>query len=287
MSYIDHNIQIISPSTNHGLNIFNKRYNLNCNNSEPVIIDWRKIRKSKWRRSKLLIKCDDCNIEYLKRLCDLDPEIEFHLCKSCNNKGERNSNFGKPMHKNTLNALTAVRSNPNYINPFARPEVIQKLKDTGHYGKHSIGNKYRLGKPHSDETKELIRNNMIQQYVDGRRSHCGLGKVKTKYYKNKMYQSSYELNFLKFCENNNILDKIDRGPKISYICKTDNKKHAYFPDYTIIDTNIIIEIKSSYHWNRVLLRNQSKAEAASKYYKYFLIMDNDFKEFGDYINEQI
>lgn len=93
------------------------------------------------------------------------------------------------------------------------------------------------------------------------------------------YQSTYELNFLKYLEiNNKIYDLTDYKKGIKYIFN--NKEQIYYPDFFIEKFNLIIEIKSTYWYNKFLEKNISKKYYCEKLgYNYILIIDNNFDEF--------
>lgn len=140
----------------------------------------------------------------------------------------------------------SIRAKEN--NPGKTPEARKKIKDT--YIKNS-----ELGL-HNKETK-----------------------FKKKKYKdtNLIYQSSYELDFLEFCEANNILNKIQNSP-----CFTDETYpyNFYAPDY-IFDNKCVIEVKSWYIENLQEKRYPGILEIKknlieSKGYKFLYIRDKDY-----------
>lgn len=61
------------------------------------------------------------------------------------------------------------------------------------------------------------------------------------------YQSSLELQFIKYCEACNSINKWANEPiSIKYYCRIDNKLHEYFPDFIIESVKgkrTLIEIK--------------------------------------------
>lgn len=94
--------------------------------------------------------------------------------------------------------------------------------------------------------KPGIKEKKVETYL--RNSKLGLHNNETRYKKKKfkntklIYQSSYELDFLLWCESKNILNRIENSPCIS------DKAYPYAfyaPDY-ILDSTYIIEVKSSY-----------------------------------------
>jgi len=61
------------------------------------------------------------------------------------------------------------------------------------------------------------------------------------------YRSSYELKFMKFCDyNNNIVKVNSEGIKIPYVSPLDNKTHRYYMDFIIETSNnevFLVEVK--------------------------------------------
>ena len=89
------------------------------------------------------------------------------------------------------------------------------------------------------------------------------------------YQGKLELDFLE-----NFYDKIHiiRGTGIKYIFE--NNEHMYFPDFFIPSLNLIIEIKSSYWYNKHFDLNKAKKDAClTQKYNYILILDKNYFEF--------
>jgi len=92
------------------------------------------------------------------------------------------------------------------------------------------------------------------------------------------YQGSYEKDFLFFCENNGILERIIRPKPIEYLIG--DKKHKYYPDYLIDDKNLIIEIKSSYTFNKWYDINMKKQqECLVQGYNFIFIIDKNYDDF--------
>jgi hypothetical protein len=90
------------------------------------------------------------------------------------------------------------------------------------------------------------------------------------------YQSTYEYDFLEFCEKNSVLCLVERSPSFQYL----NKKSYHFPDYIFSD-RYIIEIKSNWVLNLQggMSIIQEKINSIGAKYKYILILDKDYREF--------
>lgn len=98
---------------------------------------------------------------------------------------------------------------------------------------------------------------------------------KIKYYNGLSYRGSYELDFIKYCEINNII--ISKVDKVIY--KFDNKTHYYFPDFYIEKYNLICEIKSEYYYKLDESKNISKKEYSIKSgYNFLFIVNRNYNE---------
>lgn len=127
------------------------------------------------------------------------------------------------------------------------------------------------------ESRKKIRSTYIKN------SDLGLHNKETKYkkriYKDTtlMYQSSYELDFLEYCELNNLIGRIKNSPCFS----SDTYPYNFYaPDY-ILDNEYIIEIKSRYIENLQEKRcpgllEKKKNLIISKGYKFVYIRDKDY-----------
>ena len=94
------------------------------------------------------------------------------------------------------------------------------------------------------------------------------------------YQGEYELDFL-----NNYYDKIKlkRGKSIQYVFK--GKECIYYPDYYFEELNLIIEIKSSYWFNKHYDKNLAKEKICKeKGYNFMFIIDKKYDIFDKMIN---
>jgi hypothetical protein len=98
---------------------------------------------------------------------------------------------------------------------------------------------------------------------------------KSKIYKNYTYRGTYELDFLvNFSDNY----KIENAKSIDYVFSKKNKK--YHPDYYLPDYNLIVEVKSSYTYDREKEKNEAKKEAAiNNGYNFIFLINKDYTEF--------
>jgi hypothetical protein len=103
-----------------------------------------------------------------------------------------------------------------------------------------------------------------------------LASYKIVYYNEELFsQGSYELDFLNYCQENNIIDLISNGPSLEY--ELNGKKHVYHADFYIEKYNLIIEVKSTYTYNYHLDKNLAK-EKYSKLngYNFLFIIDKNY-----------
>jgi len=97
------------------------------------------------------------------------------------------------------------------------------------------------------------------------------------------YRSSWELKFLKWCDNNpNVKKIISEGIKIPYV-DIDNKTKNYYPDFVILYKNekFLIEIKPK---NQIMIEtNQRKFQSAKKFakrnnLKFLILTENELQK---------
>jgi hypothetical protein len=237
----------------------------------PIKIHWSLLKSTSYRTLSIIVKCDDCGTEHNRRIRDLYINKNYHLCKKCVNKGERNSQFG--VKKTQLQIDSVKKFLKENGNPFTWENTKIKIKEKNPWLK--IAEKNR-GQKRSDDIKNKMSNSAINAFKNGNRKPTnGWSIIKIKQYKNIDYQSSYELKFLKYIDDLNKLDLIERGPRITYT-SIDNKEHNYYIDFKIKNTNCVFEIKSTYVWNKNDNVNILKKLEAEKHFDYNLIMDNNF-----------
>jgi len=160
--------------------------------------------------------------------------------------------------------------------PLQHPEIRKKKKETSlkRYGVESPNqsNKVKENKKKSCLEKYGVENPMQDKNIFVKNQKSGF---RAKKYKNVYYRGSYELDFLE-----KFYDKIDieNGPSVSYLFKGKNK--VYHSDFYIPSKNLVIEIKSSYYFNRFSDQNKIKQKSIkNKGFKYIKILDKDYSEF--------
>jgi integrase len=228
---------------------------------------------TKFRDISIKIKCDECNEEYKKPIRRLDKK-NFHICKKCNRKGERNPMYGKAQSEKNKKALKEFFEKNG--NPFTWDYVKEKLKEKKTESTEKTAQKNR-GKKRSKEVNQRKSQQFITAYREGKwKIGNGYSNIKVKKYKNIPYQGTYELKFLEYIDVMGKIDIIERGPMVPYMFN--NNEHSYFVDFRIKGTDILFEIKSSYYWEKSKEVNIIKKETCEKLYNYNIIMDNNFLE---------
>ncbi len=239
---------------------------------------------------KIKVKCDICGREkelsYCKYLKNIS-NCNFYACsskcaqekvkKTCLiNFGATNASFSDEKKKK--------RSSTNIkrfgvSNPFANKEIQNKLKNISikKYGTDNIFGSEEFKKSMKVYNLEKYGVEYISQvpelYMKQQKSGYRLYfHEDTKLY----YRGTYEKDFLDFCFNNKII--VNQGKRIKYYFE--NKEHYYFSDYYLESKNLIVEIKSSWTYNKYLDKNLVKEETTIKSgYNYMFIIDKKYEEF--------
>jgi len=147
-----------------------------------------------------------------------------------------------------------------FENPMQNEIVKQKLTNI-------IFEKYGVNYPAQNEKiyKKMITKGLyILKYKDS----------------NLYYQGKYEFDFL-----NNYYDKIEieRGESIKYFFN--DRECTYFPDFYFKKLNLIIEIKSSYWFNKHYSKNLAKEKICKeKGYNFMFIIDKNYEVFNKMID---
>jgi hypothetical protein len=143
-----------------------------------------------------------------------------------------------------------------FDNPMKSKEIYQKFKDT---------NSEKYGCEFPAQNSEIFTKTQKSQF-------------KVKEYKGVKYQGTYELDFLKFCDEKNLLERISKIKSIEYNWNGENK--FYHPDFYIKDINLIVEIKSNYYYQLYLEKNICKKKSCNeKGYDFLFIINKDYNEF--------
>lgn len=209
------------------------------------------------------------------------------------------SNFKNPEIKNSIGKIMIERY--GYRHALQSPTLKSKMMSTNlmRYGteitfgnecvkekiKNTMIERYGVDNPFkSEDIKNKIKKTLIDRYgVDNptkdqtifQRAQRSSYKVHRCENSNILYQGSYELDFILFCENNDI--NFENGPVIDYIL--DGVHRKYHSDFFLKDYNLICEVKSSWTYNRDLDENLKKREfSISSGYNFVFIIDKNYDE---------
>lgn len=265
---------LVEFSTTRFLNYWNKKYNTAYKLYDTIFVNYRELTTlSKYRWMKIDVICDDCGKIMKKSIIRINTTDDGkHLCNSCiqsGNRGYWHTHKHTPAQCKHMSEIFQGKNNPFFGKTHTKT-TREKIRQV------NLGNKNHLGKKHSRKTKQQISKTVSKQYQSGKRIKTH-GNSQKGYYKNVMYQSSYEKLFLEHLDILKLLDKVDRGPAIKYL-SVDNKYHIYLSDYYIADLNLVVEIKSDHFWNLHLDVNLKKQYAAQQKYNYIVIINNDFSQ---------
>lgn len=160
---------------------------------------------------------------------------------------------------------------------------FQKYKDEN-YNNHELSTITKLEK-YGDGNYNNVKkrkNTCLERYgVDSNMKDPYLflknqkSRFKNNQYKNLNYQSTYELDLIKFCESRDI--KIENGPSLEYLC--DNISHTYHSDFYLPEYNLICEVKSSYIYNKEIIINESKRKySIISGYNFLFVIDKNYDD---------
>lgn len=249
---------------------------------------------------KIKVKCDICEKEkmlsYRRYMLSYNNGGYYACSNSCNIEKRKYEHTDIIKENNRIKCLEKYGVN-HY---FKTNEFKEKIKKTN-IERYGVDNVFK-----NEKIKENIKKTNIQRYgVDnpskseiiklkkeetclknnGVKSPCQNSSIfeknlksglKIKKFKNTElnYQGSYELDFL-----NNFYDKIEikKGLTINY--RIDDKEKYYHSDYYIPNIDLIIEIKSTYWYNKCKKLNIIKEKFAKKQHNYIIILDKKYEEF--------
>jgi hypothetical protein len=173
----------------------------------------------------------------------------------------------------------------NGISPFSSKSIRIKSRET-------ISDRYGVDNPfQSEEIKEKIKKTLVDKYgVDNpmkngeifRKSMSNKSRAhKMRYIDDLSYQSTYELDFIKFCQLNKI--EVLNGPVIKY-----GENHRYYSDFYLPKYNIICEIKSNYTFENDKEKNILKqSECIKQGYDFIFLIDKNYKILIKIIDDKI
>jgi hypothetical protein len=256
-------------------------------------IDVKIVDLPKGTELEILVKCEICGMErmlmYRKYLKNIN-KFGFYSCSSkCSNLKRKNTFIEKygvdnPNKSDVIKnqkRITCLRKygvdNPNKSDVIKNKTKITCLEK---YGSTSYVNSTHFKSLMNE--KYGVDNPMMSFSINDRR-------IKTSFkindYESIKYQGKYELDFLKYCKEKNII--VNRPNfNIKYVYLQEDRK--YLPDFFIEELNLIIEIKSTYYFNLHREKNMAKIKSTIEFgYEYLLILDKDYNEFINYYEKNI
>lgn len=124
-----------------------------------------------------------------------------------------------------------------------------------------------FGVDHPSKSPELFQKAQISGF-------------KVKLYNGIYYRGTYELNFLKFCESNEL--KVENGPSIKFNYNGNTK--VYYPDFYLSEYNLICEVKSDYTYiaNKEI-NDIKKIETEKQGYNFIFIINKNYEDLLKFI----
>ena len=205
--------------------------------------------------------------------------------KNYNNRNKSKSTCIKKYNVENPQQVEDVRNKTNKTNLkkygfISAPKNENVKNKTEIYNLNKWGSKCTL---HSDLLKDRIKEIFIDKYgVDNPMKNYEIMKksqitsLRRKTFNNTelLYQGSYELDFLiKYYDK----ITIKNGKSLKYLLDSEIK--MYHSDFYIPNLNLIVEIKSSYWYNKYLKMNILKEKQCKLLgYNYIIIIDKNYSE---------
>ena len=252
-------IKICSKNLNHFKNI---GYIVNVGDTVKIPVE----HLSYGSGIKIGVKCDICGtyrcVRYQDHFKILEKNDGKYKCQSCNLKIISNEICGDLKNISCVESIKEKKiktnlmkygvDNPSKVDDFKKKKIETNLKNNG--CEYSQQNSIIF-------QKTLLSGKRIRNYD---------GKI--------YFQGSYEKDFLDLCKDLNIIDGISKPKSISYYYN--NKLSYYHPDFYIEKLNLILEIKSTYWFNKHKEKNELKFKSTVEQgYNFILILNKNYDEF--------
>lgn len=164
-------------------------------------------------------------------------------------KGKRNPFYGKKHTKETRLRMSKNHANfKGNKNPFKKAmknkkfmlAFCKKLKRGWNKNKKDKVKYNRICDNASKRVTKLQQCGLLNSY--------GRGHKQGKYFSHKFkinfyYRSSYELAFIKFCENISMVEQLKQGTIVIKYKNKEGRIHRYLPDF-LINNKFLIEVKA-------------------------------------------
>lgn len=268
----------------------------------------------------VLLKCDECGIEYQGIFSTAKKHImlrNIHSCRRC-----VSSRAGKKTAKKMSKIYSELYSGDG--NPAKRKDVREKISKALKGKKLSEAHKQALRKPKSktekikeaaNRPKEVARrrarmigdknpskrkevrekiSNSISEVMSSGCFHRSLDKgwISNKKTLSPIWcRSGLEKEFLEKCENIDVIDFIESAEAIKIPYIHEESTHNYLPDFIVVLLNgnkIIVETKSSYF--RAMKKSILKENALKKYctkyiIKYKILQEGEINKWTEQLQE--
>lgn len=241
------------------------------------------------------VKCDECgNINALmhNRYINNIAKNKKYFCKKCGIKNAGKTNIIKYGSKSPLTDKKIIeKTKETMINKFGvdniskadyiKEERSKSMKINTNKYNEIINNKYGSNVSKLDWIKEKKKLTTLKNWgVENPSQNSSLFEKAQKTGKKiklhdigLYYRGTYEKDFLDYCQLNNIL--VEKGPSISFIFE--GKKKYYHSDFYIKEKNLIIEVKSTYYYEKFKKLNIEKEKSAtSNGYNFIFIIDKNY-----------
>lgn len=238
------------------------------------------------------VKCDNCGkekkVKYQSYNLSTNNNTEKYYCnnKECINK-KRQIALQKKYGVNNVFQLEDVKDKIKitnlelfgFENPHQNEEIKEKAEKTN-LKRYGAKNPFQ-----SEEIKRKIKKTNIKNYgfeYPSQNKEFLYKKLKNgtkiNYIDHLYYQGSYEKEFiLKYKDKVNI----DNGLSIEYYYL--DEKKIYHSDFYISDYNLVVEVKSTYWYNKNLNMCKAKEEYTKRSHNYIMILDKNYSNFDDYL----
>lgn len=219
--------------------------------------------KNKGSHKKIKIKCDECELEFLRAYRDIFRAREKHRivgdvdnCWQC----AFTKSVTSEEHRKRM-SIALIKTHRDH------PEFAKQISVTLKANNVNVGDKNGMKKLENREKVSKTRKKMFIEHPEMRadisKCMCELwanGVFKdVKVGKSKWYdfikqdgttikcQGTWELAFAKWADENNLTFETHRG-RIKY-CDENGAKRSYYPDFYIEDWKCYIDVKSDYFYN--------------------------------------
>lgn len=221
-------------------------------------------------RTLVLVKCD---------MCGTEKEISFKLYNYCISKHGIYTCNGKCSNIKRDRTSLCLFGQTHWMKVESNYEEYKSIINS----KYGVDNIFK-----SKEVQGKFRKTIMERYGVSNLSHSSdvhqrqqiSGFSMKKHNETGLYyRGTYELDFLNRCYEMDI--RIEQGKRFKY---SYDKEHYYFSDYYLNSKNLIIEIKSSYYWNKYLKKNLMKMQSViDSGYNFLLILDKNYSDFDNLI----